>query len=77
MIDKNYLKEKLKTSDVRFHFTFADKTKTSTLCTLDFSRIPKEQHIGIGPQINELQVAWDVEKNRWICFKWEKVISAD
>ena len=50
---KQIIQEKLKTSEMRFHFTFADKRKTSVLCTLDFSKIPKESHDKIGLPIKE------------------------
>lgn len=71
---KEIIQEKLKTSEMRFHFTFADKRKTSVLCTLDFSKIPKESHDKIGPPIKELIVAWDIENLRWIAFKQEKIV---
>lgn len=74
---KEIIQEKLKTTEMRFHFTFADKRKTSVLCTLDFSKIPKESHDTIGPPIKELIVAWDLENLRWIAFKSEKVVSID
>lgn len=74
---KEIIQEKLKISEMRFHFTFADKRKTSVLCTLDFSKIPKESYDTIGPPIKELIVAWDLENLRWIAFKSEKVVSID
>ena len=77
MIDKQTIIDRLKTDELRVHFTFADKRKTSVLCTLDFSKIPKEAINQIGPPIQELIVAWDLENSRWIAFKPEKIVSVD
>jgi len=74
---KEIIQEKLKTSEMRFHFTFANKRKSSVLCTLDFSKILKESHDKIGPPSKELIVAWDLENSRWVSFKQEKIVRID
>jgi hypothetical protein len=74
---KQNIIEKLKSNSLRIHFTFADGNKTSVFCTLDMSKIPVNKQDSIGPSIEELIVAWDLEKLKWIAFKSEKVVSID
>jgi hypothetical protein len=65
-----WLLDTLKSHTVYVTFKKADDSLREMKCTLSESIIPKVE----GKENSELCTVWDIEKNAWRSFKFEKII---
>ena len=73
---KQEIRHRLQTEVLVLQFKLNGGVFREMVCTLNSALIPK-LNIGShpGPPHDELQVVWDLDKNDWRAFRWERLTS--
>lgn len=76
--ERNMVRYSLTKGPMKLSFAMSDGTTRLMRGTLQDQLIPPQARAlnGAGPQLDNLQVVWDLDKQAWRSFRWERLKDA-